>query len=75
MPDMPGLLARPAIALRTALVAAAAFLLPALPASAQTAIEPLGLTVTLTPAVATDYLFRGISQTRNRPAVHDAPGF
>ena len=28
-----------------------------------------GLTLTLTPSAGTDYLFRGISQTRNRPAV------
>lgn len=40
-----------------------------LPATAQTTIDDLGLTVTATPAVATDYLFRGISQTRNRPAI------
>ena len=63
---MPGLLARP---LRNACApppcAAAAFILPALPAAAQTAIESAGLTVTLTPAVSNDYLFRGISQTRN----------
>lgn len=45
--------------------------IPALspPATAQTTIDSLGLTVTATPAVATDYLFRGISQTRNRPAI------
>ena len=36
---------------------------------AQQTIESLGLTVTTTPTVATDYLFRGISQTRNRPAI------
>ena len=39
-----------------------------LPAAAQTTIESAGLTVTATPAIASDYLFRGISQTRNRPA-------
>ena len=38
-------------------------------ASAQQKIESLDLTVTTTPAVATDYLFRGISQTRSRPAL------
>jgi uncharacterized protein (TIGR02001 family) len=38
------------------------------PAQAQTTIDSLGLTVTATPAISTDYLFRGISQTRNRPA-------
>jgi uncharacterized protein (TIGR02001 family) len=57
----PGLLA----ALRHAWIAAAALLLPALPAKAQTTIDSLGLTVTLTPAISNDYLFRGISQTRN----------
>jgi uncharacterized protein (TIGR02001 family) len=38
-------------------------------ALAQQTIESLGLTVTTTPAVTTDYLFRGLSQTRSRPAV------
>ncbi|MBL6456064.1 hypothetical protein JMJ55_12075 [Belnapia sp. T6] len=61
----PGLLARPLTAIRNACIAAAALVLPALPAAAQTTIEQLGLTVTLTPAVSNDYLFRGISQTRN----------
>jgi uncharacterized protein (TIGR02001 family) len=37
-------------------------------ASAQQTIESLGLTVTTTPALTTNYLFRGISQTRNKPA-------
>jgi len=32
-------------------------------------IEPLGLTVGVTPTLSSDYLFRGISQTRNRPAI------
>lgn len=32
-------------------------------------IPEAGLTVTATPAVATDYLFRGVSQTRSRPAL------
>lgn len=41
--------------------------LPA-PAAAQQQIESLGLTVTTTPGVVSDYLFRGISQTRDRPA-------
>lgn len=40
-----------------------------MPAAAQTALGDSGLTLTATPAVASDYLFRGISQTRNRPAV------
>jgi uncharacterized protein (TIGR02001 family) len=35
---------------------------------AQQAIDSLGLTVTTTPAITTDYMFRGVSQTRNRPA-------
>ncbi|MCB4821938.1 TorF family putative porin [Roseicella aerolata] len=65
MPHSSGLLARPAALLRGALLAAAAFVLPALPAAAQQQIESLGLTVTTTPAIASDYLFRGISQTRN----------
>lgn len=38
-------------------------------AAAQQTIESLDLTVTTTPALSSDYLFRGISQTRNRPAV------
>jgi uncharacterized protein (TIGR02001 family) len=38
------------------------------PAAAQQQIESLGLTVTTTPGVVSDYLFRGISQTRDRPA-------
>lgn len=37
-------------------------------AHAQQRIESLGLTITTTPLLASDYLFRGISQTRNRPA-------
>lgn len=41
------------------------------PAAAATgvAIPGTGLTLTTTGTVASDYLFRGISQTRNRPAV------
>ncbi len=35
---------------------------------AQQTIDSLGLTVTTTPAITSDYIFRGISQTRNRPA-------
>jgi uncharacterized protein (TIGR02001 family) len=46
----------------------AATLCGAGPALAQTRVEALGLTLSATPALATDYLFRGISQTRNRPA-------
>lgn len=48
--------------------AGAAAIAPSGPASAQTTYESVGLTVGLTPTLATDYLFRGISQTRNRPA-------
>jgi uncharacterized protein (TIGR02001 family) len=40
----------------------------ATPARAQMDVGS-GLTLTLTPAASTDYLFRGVSQTRNRPAV------
>jgi uncharacterized protein (TIGR02001 family) len=47
---------------------AAALLAPAA-ASAQMRVEALDLTLTAMPAVSSDYLFRGISQTRNRPAV------
>ncbi|MDO9709855.1 TorF family putative porin [Paracraurococcus lichenis] len=65
MPQLSGLLQRPAALLRGAVLAAAAFVLPALPAAAQQQIESLGLTVTTTPAISNDYLFRGISQTRN----------
>src|SRR5215217_5244003 len=65
MNDFSGLLARPAALLRGVAFAAAAFILPVLPAAAQQQIESLGLTVTTTPAVSNDYLFRGISQTRN----------
>ncbi|MBP0447676.1 TorF family putative porin [Roseomonas sp. SSH11] len=32
-------------------------------------LEGAGLTIGVTPTVSSDYLFRGISQTRNRPAV------
>jgi uncharacterized protein (TIGR02001 family) len=46
-----------------------AIVMPPLPVSAQQTIESLGLTVITTPAAATDYLFRGLSQTRSRPAV------
>lgn len=59
---------RPAQFLATAALACAALLMPA-PSSAQQRIESLDLTVTTTPAVVSDYLFRGVSQTRGRPAV------
>ena len=51
-----------------AFVAAAALVLPAAPASA-IEIEGSGLTIAATPAATSNYLFRGISQTRNRPAL------
>jgi uncharacterized protein (TIGR02001 family) len=63
---------RPAVPPTPALLAA---LLPVLalasagPAAAQGRSEALGLTFSALPAAATDYLFRGISQTRNRPAL------
>jgi uncharacterized protein (TIGR02001 family) len=51
------------------ILAAAALVLPALPAAAQMEIPSPGLTATVTPSVSSDYLFRGISQTRNNWAV------
>lgn len=36
---------------------------------AQQSIDSLGLTVTTTPTIVTDYMFRGISQTRSGPAL------
>jgi uncharacterized protein (TIGR02001 family) len=55
-------LAAPALA-----VLAAASL--ATPAAAQMPLGDSGLTLTVTPSLSTDYLFRGISQNRNRPTV------
>ncbi|WP_419899162.1 TorF family putative porin [Roseomonas sp. USHLN139] len=49
-------------------LAMAAALLAPVAASAQIRVEALGLTLGATPALASDYLFRGLSQTRNRPA-------
>lgn len=40
--------------------------LSAHPARAEIALGETGLSLTLTPTIASDYLFRGISQTRNR---------
>jgi uncharacterized protein (TIGR02001 family) len=62
---------RSAIFLGTTALIAGALLAPA-PAAAQQSIDSLGLTVTVTPAVVSDYLFRGISQTRSRPAAQGA---
>jgi uncharacterized protein (TIGR02001 family) len=45
-----------------------AALLAPVAASAQQTVESLGLTITTTPAVVSDYMFRGISQTRSGPA-------
>ncbi|WP_338663408.1 TorF family putative porin [Pararoseomonas sp. SCSIO 73927] len=57
----------------TTRIAAAATLALGLTFAAGTAgafeIESAGLTVGVTPTVSSDYLFRGVSQTRNRPAV------
>ncbi|WP_270936863.1 TorF family putative porin [Falsiroseomonas oryzae] len=58
----------PAQTLGVVAIVGAALLAPAA-ASAQQTVESLGLTITTTPAATTDYLFRGISQTRGRPAV------
>lgn len=53
--------------LGAAAIGAAAMLVP-VASQAQQTIESVGLTITTTPAATTNYLFRGISQTRNRPA-------
>lgn len=45
-----------------------AALLAAIPIQAQVRLGETGLSLTGTGTVATDYLFRGISQTRSRPA-------
>lgn len=58
---------RPAHFPAKTIIAAAALLVP-VAASAQQTIDSVGLTVTTTPTAVTDYLFRGISQTRSRPA-------
>lgn len=51
----------------TTMLSVATLLTPAA-ASAQQSVESLGLTITTTPAAVTDYLFRGISQSRSGPA-------
>jgi uncharacterized protein (TIGR02001 family) len=63
---LPRCLLRAAAAL--GLTVLAAVLRPA-PAAAQIALGETGLTLTATPALTTDYVFRGISQTRSRPAI------
>jgi uncharacterized protein (TIGR02001 family) len=61
--------ARPFARLRglvvAALAGATALLAVPAPEARAAEIESLGLTVTATPTIASDYLFRGISQTRN----------
>ncbi|PZW44839.1 uncharacterized protein (TIGR02001 family) [Humitalea rosea] len=52
-----------------AVVALACGLGAAAPAMAQTEIAAIDSTLTVTPAITTDYAFRGISQTRNRRAI------
>ena len=47
---------------------AATGLAAAAPASAQITLGETGLTLAPTATIASDYLFRGISQTRSRPA-------
>lgn len=59
------------IASAARLAVATALLAPAA-ASAQMRVEALDLTLMAMPAVSSDYLFRGISQTRNRPAIQGA---
>jgi uncharacterized protein (TIGR02001 family) len=58
---------------RAAILGAAALIAGVLGApqatQAQTTIDSLGVTVTATPALASDYIFRGISQTRGGPAM------
>jgi uncharacterized protein (TIGR02001 family) len=61
---------KPTLAFATSLcLGVAALGVASLPAQAQMALGDSGLTLTVTPSVSSDYLFRGISQTRNRPAV------
>lgn len=52
-----------------ALLGLASIGLQAAPAAAQIELGETGLTLTATPALTTDYVFRGISQTRSRPAI------
>ena len=52
-----------------AIALAGGALLTPVAARAQTTIDSLGLTVAVTPVITSDYLFRGISQTRSGPAV------
>lgn len=54
------------IATLPALVLAAGL---AQPAAAQQRIESLGATITTNVSLTTDYMFRGLSQTRSRPAI------
>jgi uncharacterized protein (TIGR02001 family) len=54
--------------MRSFVLAAAALLGLAAPAAAQVRLGDTGVSVTATGTFASDYLFRGISQTRSRPA-------
>lgn len=55
--------------MRSILPAAALAIAVSLPAAAQQQVESLGVTITTNVALTTDYLFRGISQTRGGPAI------
>jgi uncharacterized protein (TIGR02001 family) len=59
----------PSRRLLPATLAFAAPFLAAAPGAAQIRLDGTGLTLSATPALATDYVFRGISQTRGRPAI------
>lgn len=50
-------------------IVAAALSFSATPAHAQQKVESLGLTITTQLTLATDYLFRGVSQTQTGPAI------
>jgi uncharacterized protein (TIGR02001 family) len=56
------------LALAACVVAASMALAPA-PAQAQQKVESLGFTITTPLTLATDYLFRGVSQTQTNPAI------
>jgi uncharacterized protein (TIGR02001 family) len=62
---LPRCLLRVAAALGFAALAA----LRPMPAAAQIELGETGLTLSATPTLTTDYVFRGISQTRSRPAI------
>jgi uncharacterized protein (TIGR02001 family) len=58
----------PSAGLTLAGLACSAAGLPASPADAFE-LGDAGLTIGVTPTISSDYLFRGVSQTRNRPTV------